>query len=135
MSKHKSEVLRVKIQFTVKFPQEVITKIRTLPRVFPKMFRTAAWRKTRGGYFWHYVCKTINLCSRKVVFAVFTEISSSSFFKMLLKSKKFSRNRQKILFEEIVHHQIKYQVWTNSHFFYEKIFTYTIYDIWMLQKP
>ena len=41
MSKHKSEVLTVKIQWKVKFPQTVITKIRTLPPVIPRMFRTA----------------------------------------------------------------------------------------------
>ena len=41
MSKHKSEVLAVKIQVKVKFPQAVITKISTLPPAFPKMFRTA----------------------------------------------------------------------------------------------
>ena len=40
MSKHKSEVLTVKIQLEVKFLQAVITKIRALPPVFPKMFRT-----------------------------------------------------------------------------------------------
>ena len=40
MSKHKSEVVRVKIQLKVKFPQAVITTIRTLPPVFPKMLRT-----------------------------------------------------------------------------------------------
>ena len=33
MSKHKSEVLTVKTQLKVKFPQAVITKIRTLPPV------------------------------------------------------------------------------------------------------
>ena len=36
MSKHKGEVFTVKIQLKVKFPQAVITKIRTLPSVFPK---------------------------------------------------------------------------------------------------
>ena len=41
MIKHKREVLIVKIQLKAKFPQAVITKIRTLPPVFPKMFRTA----------------------------------------------------------------------------------------------
>ena len=66
MSKHKSEVLTVKIQLKVKFPQAVITNIKILPPVIPKMFRTAVWWKTRDGCFWHYVCKTINLCSRKV---------------------------------------------------------------------
>ena len=35
-----------KIQVKAKFPQAVITNIRTLPPVFPKMFWTAAWRKT-----------------------------------------------------------------------------------------
>ena len=48
-----------KIQVKVKFPQAVITNVRTLPLVFPKMFWTAAWRKTPDGCFWHYVGKTI----------------------------------------------------------------------------
>ena len=30
------------------------------------MFWTATWRKTPGGCFWHYLCKTIYLRSRKV---------------------------------------------------------------------
>ena len=38
-----------KIQSKAKFPQIVITNIRTPPPVFPKMFWTAAWRKTRYG--------------------------------------------------------------------------------------
>ena len=41
MSKYKSEGMTVKIQLKVKFTQAVITKIRTLPPVYPKMFRTA----------------------------------------------------------------------------------------------
>ena len=73
MSKHKSEVLTVKIQSKVKLPHAVIIKIRTLPPVFQKIFRTAVWRKARVGCFWHYVRKTINLCSRKVALTVFTE--------------------------------------------------------------
>ena len=40
MSKHKSEVLTVKIQLKVKFPKAAITKIRILPALIPKMFRT-----------------------------------------------------------------------------------------------
>ena len=80
MSKHKSEVLTVKIQLKVKFPQVVITKIKTLPLVFRKIFRTAIWRKTRDSCFWHYVWKTIDLCSGKVVLTVFTEMCSVSFF-------------------------------------------------------
>ena len=35
MGKHKSEVLTVKIQLKVDFPQAVITNIRTLLPVFP----------------------------------------------------------------------------------------------------
>ena len=62
MSKHKSEVLTVKIQLKVKFPLAVIYKIRTVPPVFLKMFRTAVWRKTRESCFWNYEWKTINLC-------------------------------------------------------------------------
>ena len=80
MSKHKSEVLTVKIQLKVKFPQAVITKIRTLPSVFRKMFRAVAWPKTLDSCSWHYVWKTINLCSGKVALTVFTEICSVSFF-------------------------------------------------------
>ena len=83
-SKHKSEV---KIQLKIKFPQAVITNISTLPPVFPKMFWTAAWWKTRNRCFWQYVCKTIYLCSGKVALTVFTEMCSASFFmeiKMLL---------------------------------------------------
>ena len=64
MSKHKSEVLTVKIQLYVKFPQAVITKIKILP--IPKMFRITVRRKTRDGCFRHYVCKTFNFCSRKL---------------------------------------------------------------------
>ena len=41
MSKHKSEILTVKIQLKVKFPQAVITNIKIFPPVIPKMFRTA----------------------------------------------------------------------------------------------
>ena len=73
MSKDKSEILTVKTQLKVKFPHAVITKIKTLPPVIPKMFRTAVWRNTRDNCFWHYVCKTINLCSRKLAVTVFTE--------------------------------------------------------------
>ena len=62
MSKHKSEVLTVKIQLKVKFRLAVIYKIRTVPPVFLKMFRTAVWRKTRESCFWNYEWKTINLC-------------------------------------------------------------------------
>ena len=61
MSKHKSEVLTVKIQLKVKFRLAVIYKIRTVPPVFLKMFRTAVWRKTRESCFWNYEWKTINL--------------------------------------------------------------------------
>ena len=60
-----------KIQVKAKFPQAVITNIRTLPLVFPKMFWTPAWRKTPDGCFWHYLCKTIYLCSRKVALLQF----------------------------------------------------------------
>ena len=81
-----------KIKVKAKFSQAVITNIRTLPPVFPKMFWTAAWRKTPDGCFWHYVWKTIYSCSRKAL-TVFTEVCSTTFFieiKMLLWSKKFS---------------------------------------------
>ena len=44
------------------------------------MFRTAVWRKTRDSCLWHYVWKTVNLCSEKVVLTVFTEMFSASFF-------------------------------------------------------
>ena len=54
MSKNNSEFVAVKTQLKVKFPQAVITKIRALPPEIPKMFRIAAWRKTRDGCFWHY---------------------------------------------------------------------------------
>ena len=36
MSKRNNEVLTVKIQLKVKFPQAVITEIKTLPPVIPK---------------------------------------------------------------------------------------------------
>ena len=39
--------MAVKIQLKVKFPQAVITKIRTLSPVFPKLFRTSVRRETR----------------------------------------------------------------------------------------
>ena len=71
-------------------PRWIVTPrliIRTLPPVFPKMFWTVALRKTRDGCFWHYVCKTIYLCSRKVTLIIFTKKLSTSFFmeiKMLL---------------------------------------------------
>ena len=41
MSKHKSEVLTVKVQLKVKFPQAVITKTRALPQVILEMFQIA----------------------------------------------------------------------------------------------
>ena len=63
MSKQKSEVLTLKTQLKVKFPQAVIINTRNLP-LFSKMFWTAAWRKNRDGCFWHYVCKTIYLCNK-----------------------------------------------------------------------
>ena len=44
------------------------------------MFWTAAWRKTPDGCFWHYLCKTIYLRSRKVTLTVFTETCSTLFF-------------------------------------------------------
>ena len=55
-----------KIQVKTKFPQAVITNIRTLPPVFLKIFWTAAWRKTPEDCFWHYVCKTIYSSSRRI---------------------------------------------------------------------
>ena len=82
-----NQKLGQKIQVKAKFSQAVITNIRTLPLVFPKMFWTAAWRKTPDGCFWHYLCKTIYLRSRKVALTVFTEMCSTPFFmeiKMLL---------------------------------------------------
>ena len=76
-----------KIQVKAKFPQAVITNTRTLPLVFPKMFWTAAWRETPDGCFWHFLCKTIYLRSKKVALTVFTEMYSTPSFmeiKMLL---------------------------------------------------
>ena len=76
-----------KIQVKANFSQVVITNTRALPPVSAKMFWTAAWGKTLDGCFWHYVCKTIYLCSRKVALTVFTEMCSTPFFmeiKMLL---------------------------------------------------
>ena len=76
-----------KIQVKAKFLQAVITNIRTLLLVFLKMFWTAVWRKTPGSCFWHYLCKTIYLRSRKIALTVFTEMCSTPFFmeiKMLL---------------------------------------------------
>ena len=67
------------------------------------MFRTAVWRKTQNSWFWHYVSKTIYLCSRKVALTVFTEISSTSFF-MEIKCSYNQRNlvgTEKMLFCEI----------------------------------
>ena len=97
-----------KIQVKAKFPQVVITNIRTLPPVFSKTFWTAAWRKTPDGCFWHYVCKSIYSCSRKVALTVFTEMCFTTFFKeikMLLYSKKFSGNWQrKCCFRKFDHH-------------------------------
>ena len=105
MSKHKSELLTVKIQLKVNFPQAFITKIRTLPRVFPKMFRTAVWRKTWDSYFWHYVWKIINLCSRKVALIQYSlkcalHISSSWLNVTVVKKIKWelTENRQKDIF-------------------------------------
>ena len=60
------------VHLKAKFLLAVITNIRTLPLVFPKMFWTAAWEKTGDSCYWHYVGKTINLCSRKVALTVFT---------------------------------------------------------------
>ena len=67
------------MQVKVEFPQAVITNIRTLKPVFPKMFRTVAWRKTPDGCFWHYVCKAIYSCSSKVALTVFTEMFCTPF--------------------------------------------------------
>ena len=39
MSKHKREVLTVKIELKVKFPEAVIINIRNFSRVFPKMLK------------------------------------------------------------------------------------------------
>ena len=92
--------MAVKIQLKVKFPQAVITKIRTLSLVFPKLFRTSVRRETRDGYFWHYVCKTINLCSKISLFTVFALTvfskmhSASSFMEIKMLAKK-------IFFQEI----------------------------------
>ena len=55
------------------YRKSTLTKIRTLPRSFQKMFRTAVWRKTQDCCFWHYVWKTYNLCSRKVALIAFTD--------------------------------------------------------------
>ena len=104
MSKHKSEVLTFNIQLKVKFPQAVITKIGTLPTVIPKTFRTAVRRKTRDGCFWHYVCKTINLCSTKVALTVFTEICSVFFFmeiKVIMVKEIQWELTEEIFFQEI----------------------------------
>ena len=79
MSKYKREVLTIRIQSRVKFQQAVITKIRTLSPVYPKMFRRTEWHKTGDRCFWH-VCKTIHLCSGKVALTVFTGMCSESFF-------------------------------------------------------
>ena len=90
--------------------QSVITNIRTLPPVFPKMLWTAIWWKTRDGCFWHYKCKTIYLCSRKIALTVFAAMGSISFFveiKMLLQSKKFSGNWQKKHYSRKFVHHIK----------------------------
>ena len=86
------------MQLKVKFPQAAITNIKNLPPVFPKMFRTSVWRETRDGCLWHYVCKTINVCSRKVALTIFTEMCSVSSFreiKMLSSSKKINGNWQR----------------------------------------
>ena len=84
-----------KIQVKTKFPQAVITKIRTLPLVFPKIFWTAARRKTPDGCFWNYLCKTIYFRSRKVALTVFTEMCSATFFVEIKMLEKFSRNWQR----------------------------------------
>ena len=86
MSKNNSEFVAVKTQLKVKFPQAVITKIRTLPLVILKMFRIAVWRKTQDGCFWH-VCKTINFCRRKV--AAGTTLLKSALWIFFF---KYSRN-------------------------------------------
>ena len=45
------------------------------------MFQTAVWQKAWDDCFWHYVCKTIYLWSRKVLApTVIAEICSLSFF-------------------------------------------------------
>ena len=92
MSKHKSEVLTVQIKLKVKFPQEVITKIKTLPPVFPKSFRTALWLKTGDGCFWHDECKTINLRNRKIALTVFTEMHTLHLSSWILKCYYSQRN-------------------------------------------
>ena len=105
MGKPKSEVLTIKIKLKVKFPRAAITRIRTLPTVFLKLFRTAVWRKIRDDCLWHYVC------SMKVALTVFTEMCPASFFteiKMLLWSKKFNGNCQrKYCSRKFVHHESK----------------------------
>ena len=66
----------------------------TLPAVFPKMFWTSVWWKTRVGYFWHYVFKTIYWCSRKAALTVYTAMCSASFFmeiKNIVKKEIYSQ--------------------------------------------
>ena len=75
-----------KIQVKAKFPQAVFTNLRTLPPVFPKMFWTTAWWKIPDGCFWHYLCKTIYSCSKKVALSVFTEMCSTTFFMEIKRS-------------------------------------------------
>ena len=119
-SKHKSEVLSVKIQFKVKFPQVVITKIRTLPLVFRKSFRTTVWRKTRDSCFWHYVWKTINLCGGKVALCALHHSS------WRIKCYCSQRNSMGTDRENIVPGNLS---WKQMLGIDKKIVTYTIFDI------
>ena len=111
MCKHKSEVSTVKIQLKLKFPYAVITKIRNLPPVNPKIFRTAVWWKIRDGYFWHYVCKTIYLFSRKVAVGK-TLLKSLSAVDILLQILQEFRH---LIKERCIQHLVKHVFFPKSY--------------------
>ena len=93
MSKHKSEVLTVKIQLKVKFPQAAMTKMRTFPLVLPKMFRTVVWRKTRDSCFWHYEWKTLQ--GRVIDFGSLLLYSFNTLLLGILEKLKLCYNQKK----------------------------------------
>ena len=62
------------------------------------MFWTDAWQKTQDDCFWHYVCKNIYLCSRKVLLQYllkFTQHLSSWRLKCYYIIKEIQWQRQK----------------------------------------
>ena len=103
---------------------------RTLSLVFLKMFWTAVWRKTQDSCSWHYVCKTIYMCSRKVAVTAFTEMCSASFF-MEIKCRQINIVKKKyIQRRKCIVNEIQWEL-TKKIFFLE---IWKLNDVWPLKK-